>query len=386
MLQSYQRFKCEVINVRIAEVCYLAPPAVGGVEKHVFDLSSALLRRGYEVEIHTSNFFDLRGSPLPKGHMLNIPTYRYSSKFVKKTTLFSQPIHFPTLLLGLVKRRPDVVHVHSMASQHLELCYLYARLTNKPLLVTGHYSAADLYRLYTKRKNGKKTKRLIYWEKRMPKIMEYATLIALTETEKKAYQELFGFKNIVVIPNGLDLSEFKPQATKENYLLYVGRVVPEKRLDFLLKAHRSIKEEIPLIIAGYAPDKNYLLSLKDISHNGVSFVSPDRSGIIDLLSRAKALILPSKNEAFGIVLLEAMASGVPVIASNSGGFPEVLANGKYGLLFDPDDPANLLEQIRLLDDPKIWNSLSNSGLERANDYSWDRLALIVEEVFLKVEK
>jgi len=366
--------------LRIAEVCYLAPPALGGVEKHVLELSRALQKRGHRVEIHTSNFYDLNASPLPPITHDEIPTYRYSSKFVKKTKFFSQPIHFPSLIFGLLKSNPDVIHVHSMASQHLEICYLYAKLFHKPLVVTGHYSAGDLLRLATKRKSGKKTKRLVYWETRLKHIMSYATLIALTDSEAQSYRDLFGFPKIVVIPNGIDLNEFEPSLYKENYLLFIGRIVPEKRLDFLIQAYNKLPSKMPFLIAGYAPDQNYLKKLKNFSPKGISFVSPGREKLLQLLTKAKALLLASKNEAFGIVLLEAMASATPVIASDSGGFPEVV--GEAGLLFKPDSATDLIEKINLLEDKTLYHNLQEKGLQRVQNYAWDLLAQKVEEVFL----
>lgn len=389
MLQSYRRFNTYLggeIQVHIAQVCYLAPPALGGVEQHVLELSRALIRRGHKVSIHTSNFLDLKGSALPKDLSSDeIPTYRYSSKFVKKTTLFSQPIHFPSLIFGLIKTNPDIIHVHSMASMHLEICYIYAKLFKKPLVVTGHYSASDLKWLYTKRKKGKKTKRLIYWEKRLKKIMAYATLIAITEDEASAYRKLFGFSNIVVIPNGVDLKEFNPNLPREDFLLYVGRIVPEKRLDFLIDSLKLLNSKYPsqkLIIAGYAPDKDYLHSLKDSADKEIIFISPERKELVELISKAKALILPSKNEAFGIVLLEAMAGGAIPLASNSGGFPLVLDDA--GLLFDPDSKEDLVEKIRLLDNKELYQTLKEKGLKRVAAFSWESVAKEIEEVYLNL--
>ncbi|MDD4263299.1 MAG: glycosyltransferase family 4 protein [Firmicutes bacterium] len=363
----------------IAQICYLAPPAIGGVEKHVLELSRSLKKAGHKIEIHTSFFYDLQGTTIKQAPNDEIPTYRYAGRFVKKTRIFSQPIHFPKLFFGLLKTRPDVVHVHSMASQHLEISYLYAKLFNKPLVVTGHYSAADLERLFTKRKRGKKTLRLIYWQRRLRKIMEYATLIAITKDEADAYQKYFGFKNIAVIPNGIDLTEFKPKDQKENFLIFVGRIVHAKRIEFLLEAHKKLKHPVPLIIAGYAPDKEYLNRLKTQAGCGVSFVNPSREQLIELLSNAEALVLPSKNEAFGIVLLEAMASKAVVLASNSGGFPEVLADA--GLLFDPDDVIDLSKKISYLKDQKLCDSLRDKGLKRVQNFNWDLLAEKVLEVY-----
>ena len=363
----------------IAQVCYLAPPAVGGVEKHVLELSRSLIKAGHQVEIHTSSFYDLKGSRKVGQTNDEIPTYRYASRFVKKTTVFSQPIHFPGLFWGLVRRKPDVVHVHSMASLHLELSYLYARLFRKRLVVTGHYSAADLNRLYTKRKNGKKPLRLQYWETRMKKIMDYATLIAITEEEADAYRTLFGFQNIAVIPNGIRLAEFTPKEHKENFIIFIGRIVPEKRLEFLLEAHKKLEHPLPLIVAGYAPDSAYLDKLKSLAGSGVSFINPPRQQLVELLGKAKALVLPSKNEAFGIVLLEAMASNALVLASNSGGIPTVV--GDAGLLFNPDDPADLADKISLLKDDQLCQSLREKGLARVQNYDWDLLVEKVLEVY-----
>lgn len=148
---------------------------------------------------------------------------------------------------------------------------------------------------------------------------------------------------IVVKPNFVEPDPGLKQGPGE-YALFVGRLSEEKGLDVLLKTWSRQRETIPLRIAGEGPLKNTIANkIREGGIKGVELVGyVDHCALVQMLRRARFLILPSVwYEGFPLVIVEAFACGVPVIASRLGAMQEIIADGKTGLLFSPRDPANL---------------------------------------------
>ncbi len=182
-----------------------------------------------------------------------------------------------------------------------------------------------------------------------------------------------------------DECELKRISTKydfpDRFILYVGTIEPRKNLNVLLEALHILKKkhsiEHKLVIAGkkgwlYADFSKTIKRLgleQDIVFTG--YVSDeDLPGIYKL---AELFVYPSKYEGFGLPLLEAMACGVPVIASNVSSIPEVV--GDAGLLFDPYAPDQLADCIfQVLEDPLLRKKLISNGLKRKEAFSWQKTA------------
>jgi glycosyltransferase involved in cell wall biosynthesis len=165
-------------------------------------------------------------------------------------------------------------------------------------------------------------------------------------------------RQLVVIHDGVDLDRFGPWIGGER-LLGVGRLVPQKGFDVLVKAARRLG--VGLDIAGEGPLASSLQA------PGVRLLGPV-DDVPALLSRAAAVVVPSRWEGFGMVALEGMAAGVPVVASAVGGLVEVV--GDAGLLVPPDDPDALAVAIgRVLSDPGLRSELSARGRARAARFS-----------------
>jgi len=185
-------------------------------------------------------------------------------------------------------------------------------------------------------------------------------------------------ERVVVAGNGVDKS-FSPAGVRNEfggpYLLYVGNRKPHKNLDRLFQAFRRIEcSKVKLVLSG---ENDTEISTR-IARAGIApkvvFAGTLQDGELPALYRgAEALVLPSLLEGFGLPLLEAMASGTPVIAARSSALPEVA--GDAAVLVDPLDVSDIQQGIEfVLGNPNIRAQLRFRGLRRAREFTWDRVA------------
>jgi glycosyltransferase involved in cell wall biosynthesis len=178
-------------------------------------------------------------------------------------------------------------------------------------------------------------------------------IICVSQNMKEDIDTLYpSLKNITVsIPNGYNSDEiYFLNQKRGNYLLFVGQLIPRKNVHVLLHAFANIKDKVSyeLIIAGGGPQKYYLEELADklFIKDRVSFLGDVKhSDLNPLYNQANALILPSWGEGMPIVVLEALATGTPVIASRIAGNPELITSKDVGLLVEPNSVASLQNAI-----------------------------------------
>lgn len=196
-----------------------------------------------------------------------------------------------------------------------------------------------------------------------------------------------------IVPNGVDTDRFTPSRAGEGqeFILFVGRLVPYKGLDVLLHALHRRPSHLPLLLAGDGPQRRHLEALAaklGVRARFLGRVTDDE--LVSLYQRAAVTVLPSVNrqEAFGISLLESMACGTPVVASDLPGVAQVARIG--GAVAPPGDPGRLAAQIhRVLESDVLphGRALAAAVAER---YSWDavtdRLEAVYEEVLGRRER
>jgi len=186
---------------------------------------------------------------------------------------------------------------------------------------------------------------------------------------------------VVAIPEGVDLLAFQPQASlpagaynlPRRYILFVGSIEPRKNLGGLLRAWDEVKDEfanLSLLIAG---ETGRVFRRVALPHSvaRVRFLGRvPEAHLPGLYAGAMLFVLPSLEEGFGLGVLEAMACGTPVLASDGGALPEVV--GDAGLIFSLSSPSALAEALRqCLNDEPLRSSLREMGLRRAAGYSWE---------------
>lgn len=207
-------------------------------------------------------------------------------------------------------------------------------------------------------------------------------------------------RKITVIYNGVDRNVFHPVVGRRYefpYLLYVGTERPRKNLGTLFEAFSILKRgsiipDLKLVKVGGAGRTSEFrqATLYEIRRLGledevvfVDYVSDE--DLAAYYSSAVALVMPSLYEGFGLPMIEAMACGCPVIASNSSSLPEVA--GDAALFFAPRDSQKLAHLVNLLvTEPALKNKLSGRGFERVTHFSWERMARATLHIYQRVEE
>ncbi len=200
-------------------------------------------------------------------------------------------------------------------------------------------------------------------------------------------------ERLALVPEGIDLKLWQPSADpavlaalddgREPYtVLCVARQYPRKRIVDLIDAFAMVSAREPrarLVVIGdgpeHAPLKERVQTLGLVESVNLLGALADDAEVRAWYGRASVFCLPSEQEGFGIVFLEAMASGLPVVSTTAAAIPEVVPDGEVGLLVPPRDPAALATALlRLLQAPDLRARLRDAGRDHARRYGWDRVA------------
>jgi glycosyltransferase involved in cell wall biosynthesis len=199
---------------------------------------------------------------------------------------------------------------------------------------------------------------------------------------------------IETIPNGVNTALFKPgnSASREPIILYVGSLIQRKGVKYLIDSMKMVINDFPearLLIAGEGPQRaNYEDQTRELHlQDHVQFLGAiSQDDVRQLMKRASVFSLPSLEEGLGVVLLEALASGTPCIASNIGGIPDIVSPD-VGILVPPRNSLDLANSIKiLLSDPIAWNEYSKSARNRAViHFDWNIIASRIVEIYQKIQ-
>jgi len=238
---------------------------------------------------------------------------------------------------------------------------------------------------------GLKLEMLIYAKRK------YNKIIAVSKGVKDELIHYYNLpsEDIVVIPNGVDLEEFKPDKEKrrkirETYgiaddevvLMFSGYEFRRKGLEYIIKVLPQVKEDVKLLVVGKDnPEPYKKLASKFGVSNKIIFTGfvPD---ISEYYAASDVFVFPTLYEPFGLVITEALASGLPVIVSEFAGATDIMNDGREGLLLkNPINPKEIAEKVNILvEDENLRNQMSRNARKTAEKYSWD----IIAEKTLKV--
>lgn len=365
--------------MRVLELTQRFPPAIGGVEEHVFQLATRLRKDSVDIEVVTTDL--LTDTPFSRlrenGSLFPFPVFRVRAWKIAEAP-HGLGIVSPAMLRVALSRGADVVHAHAYGYFPSVVGSAQRLLRRSAFVVTPHADPG-----------------LGRWPKRaFDRVMPILTLrrasrvIALTRREASYLSSLgIGEERIRVIPNGVNLAEFgepsaRPESRSSITILYVGRLyAAQKGLESLVRAVALLPRSISVQVRfagedwGGAGLIRSLAARLGVRDRIVLLGKLDRPSLLGEYARADVFVLPSLFEPFGIVLLEAMAAGLPIVATRVGGIPEIVSEGRSGLLVEPGEPAQLAEGIqRLCQDERLRRSMGKEGREIACAYSWDTIA------------
>ena len=377
------------------------PPYVyGGAGVHVDELSRAL-RRYVAVEVRAFGELQLSEDGL------HARGYTPWAKVADGTPKELRPVlECLSQNLLMAKDCPGpIVHAHTWYADFAG--FLAKKLWGSKLVVTIH--SLEPLRPWKREQLGRAYDASSWMEKTA--IENADAVIAVSEGTKKDVLRHFDVaaEKVHVIHNGIDLTVYRKTAANDAlikhgvdpsrpYVLFVGRITRQKGIIHLVEAARHLDRAIQVVLCAGQPDTREIgdemrkrISVLRGERDGVIWVEQmlPKAEVIQLYSHAAVFCCPSVYEPFGIINLEAMATGTPVVASAVGGIPEVVVPNETGLLinpqlkpntFEPEEPkafaralANAIEEVAL--DPVKRERMGANGRRRAEEhFSWDAIA------------
>jgi len=181
-----------------------------------------------------------------------------------------------------------------------------------------------------------------------------------------------------VVPLGVNHSEFRPTGEDEGFALYAGRIHPHKSLELAIMALRGTDSDVRLVIAGdltpeflwYRDKLVRLAEEMDVVDRVRIIEAPSDKEVVRLMQKCSVFLFPSTVDTFGLVVLEAMACGKPIIACNRGGVPEVV--GDAGFLLEPSPQQWQSAISRVFSDAAFRGEMGEGSLARSRLFSWER--------------
>ena len=336
------------------DITVLVPAAPGALDREEMD--------GLHVERY--HYF-----PIHKWETLCYPGAIVPRIKEKKMRVFLVPFLFLALWWNLLKRRKkfDLVHAHWLIPQGI-----VQSLFSMPYLVTGH--GGDV----TSLNQGL----LKAWKSRC--LQKASAVTAVSPQLKMVIQEICSGKPVEILPMGCDTRGFSPLKRKENFfnqknkpvILFVGRLAEKKGVTYLISAMDQV--DAKLVIVGDGPLREKLEEQAKPYGEKIRFLgAKTHQQLAEIYASADIFAAPSVQakdgdmEGFGLVFLEAMASGLPVVASRSGGIPYLIHHEENGLLVPPGEAEQLAEALnRLLGDEKLRRSLIQNGEKTVQEYDY----------------
>jgi N-acetyl-alpha-D-glucosaminyl L-malate synthase BshA len=357
----------------IGIICY---PTSGGSGIVATDLAIGLARAGERVTV------------VSYAQPLRLKGYQENLDFCEVQTEHYPVFHHPPYTLSLAatlcmvarERNLDVIHAH-YAVPHATAGYLARQILQpRPLRLVTTLHGTDITLVGTRPSFYETTRFSILQSDAVTTVSRWLE----AETRRALDVEI----PIHVIPNFVDTETFRPRsgprqgilAGGEPVLMHASNFRKVKNVPTVVEVFHRVRQRVPcrLVLVGDGPERAKVVERvralgreRDVLFLGL------QDAIEEILPQADVLLLPSEHESFGVVALEAMACGVPVVATNRGGIREVVADGVTGYLRDPRDVEGMVEAtLRILEDPGARQRMGAAGRERAETHF--RLETMVE--------
>lgn len=362
----------------------------GGKYMAAYNLWIKLAQRGHHIQVFT--FSEDRKDHFDSYEGIDMFAYgsilRYRSEQISHKILFAP-----------LRENSDIVHIHSGISMALFAGFLYSMIKKKPLVITWHGDSIKetKYNRYT----GIVPSLASYFYNKylIHKILSHTDIIiSVSGSYINESKILDRYRDkIVIIPNGVNFDEFNVFYSRNEcknmlkidtkyMILFIGSLYPLKGPQILIRAMPKIIKEFENIIFILAGEGNIVEYKKLAKELGVEkfirFPGYVYSEKPMYYKACDIFILPSLLECFGIVNLEAMLCGVPIVASKVGGVPDIVEDGENGILVPPGDCESLSNAIIcLLKDEETRERFGKNSKEKIQNYSWEKIAESTEGIY-----
>jgi glycosyltransferase involved in cell wall biosynthesis len=372
--------------MRKPKICFITSffyPVVGGVETHVRCLGKELIKKGYDVEVYTSDSDRNSTIDSKEGSIDKIRIKRFKSIF----KVGFAGVIFPEVFRAVKESDADIFHVH-VYRHFFNLSFLFSK---KPFFITPHWPE------YQGQRNKFLQTLLNLIDFTLGKYIfkHFKKVFVITDLESK-WVKKFGVKSrdIVLAPNGLEEASFKKYNGKNFRKKYnlkdklsvisVSRLHPSKGLDQLVRVAKFFPNVEFLIMGKDGGFRRELESLiQKLGLNNVRITGEiTENEKMEAYAGADIFCMPSHYEGFCISILEAMSQGCPVITSNKGGMPWVV--GKEGLIFEDNNLLDLRNKLeKLISSRHLRKKFSKQGLEKSHSFTWKKTSDILDKEYKK---
>lgn len=370
--------------MKIGIVCY---PTFGGSGVLATELGMALSAKGHEIHfIAYQQPVRLNFHPNIYYHEVTVPTYPLFDFPPYETALAS------TMVNVIQNNGLDLLHVH-YAIPHASAAYFAREILKKqgkdiPFITTLHGTDITLV-----------GKDQTYAPVASFSINESDAITAVSNSlREETYRSFEIEKDIHVIPNFVDIQRFH-QTDKEHFkkmlapnderiLVHVSNFRKVKRVEDVVRVFELVHERMPskLLMIGDGPERQHIEELCRTLRvcNDIRFLGKQEH-ISEIFSISDLFILPSLTESFGLSALEAMACGIPVISTNTGGLPEINVQGKTGYLSDVGDVHDMAEKaVHILEDDDRLQQFKDAAILHARNFEKQRIIPLYEQLYDKV--
>lgn len=391
--------------MKVAQLATRYPPGPGGVEQHVAEIAPRLGARGHRVDVYTSELY--REFPAMQRLAPAVPREeRTPWGAVHRLPVWSFPgeLHytfFRGLTEALARDRPEVVHAHTYGTNQVAAAARHHRRFGTPFVLTAHF-----HPIWSIEGGWLRHRLRGFYDRRVAGgvVRNAARIIVQTREEERLLRSLgLSLPPLEIVPPGyrplpppsLGGPSFSARYQVPGpFLLFVGRLASNKGLLELTEAFATLgnsDRSAQLVVVGEDGGQRAAMEARAKTLGVFDRVHllghvNDDAVLSAAYREARLTVLPSEYEAFGLVLLESLAAGTPVVASRVGGIPEFVEDGKAGLLVPPKSPAALAEAIgRLWSDRDLARRLGEYGRDHVVPrYSWDGLVDRLDSLYREV--
>jgi glycosyltransferase involved in cell wall biosynthesis len=380
--------------MRVLQVAASLSPEWGGPVAVVEGLTRALSEQGVQSAVFATTGRRVGNSPILLDHI-------ESAIFQTGPMSRLWTAHAPGLASALSRAvsENDVVHIHELWHYPHYAAYHAARKIGKPYIVTVH-GEFDPWAMQQKGR-----KKWLYMSLIQRRILQQAAAVQAITPDEADQIRVQGIRTpIAVIPNGIDVTAFQnlpprsaflqrfPQLEGKRVILFLGRIHPKKGLDILAQAFARLvsqHENVHLVVAG--PDEGtYRRQIEGfLATAGVL----DKALFTGLLTGTEKLaafaaadifVLPSYSEGLSVSMLEALASGIPIVITRQCQFPEVADSGA-GVVIEPDAGQLLEAMAMVLDNPEEGRDMGRRGQKLViQKYTWDSVATQIRKLYIDI--